>query len=148
MFPARMPDLHGLFFLLSHGQRWGLLLTLGASLAVMLWAALQRPSLPLALLAALLVSYHLQPHDLTLLLLPIGLLLEGAAASRTAGSGPTWRSRFGFPLAMALPFLLPPVGLALAGRGLVALLTLPLIGLFLAFAARPPQSALPLNPSL
>ena len=40
------------------------------------WAATRKPSLPLALLAGLLVSYHLYLYDLTLLLLPISLIFN------------------------------------------------------------------------
>ena len=72
--PRRMPNLYGLFFTLTPTNRLATALTLIASLALLAWAATRRASFPLALLVALLVSYHLYPCDLTLLLLPISLL--------------------------------------------------------------------------
>lgn len=74
MYPTDMPNLHGLLFALSHGTRWGLLATLLLSCAVLVWAARSGGSLLVALPAAMLVSYHMQPHDLTLLLLPLSVL--------------------------------------------------------------------------
>jgi len=41
----------------------------------MVWGALKRPSLPGALLTAMLVSYHQVISDASLLVLPIGLVL-------------------------------------------------------------------------
>lgn len=88
MYPTDMPNLHGLLFALSHGARWGLLLTALLSLAVLLWAARHGRSLVVALPAAMLVSYHMQPHDLTLLLLPLSLItrswLEGCLPRASA----------------------------------------------------------------
>lgn len=81
MSSAEMPNLHGLFSLLaaalSHSPQGSplavfLLIAISSAL-VLLWAARQRPSLALALPAAMLVSYHLQPYDLTLLILPLSL---------------------------------------------------------------------------
>lgn len=74
MYPTDMPNLHGLMFALSHGARWGLVLTLLSSCAVLAWAARRKASVLVALPAAMLVSYHMQPHDLTLLLLPLSVL--------------------------------------------------------------------------
>lgn len=71
MFPADMPNLHGLSYGLSHGAHWGQLLNLALCILVLGWAARQRASMLVALPAAMLVSYHMQPHDLTLLLLPL-----------------------------------------------------------------------------
>jgi len=73
MFSAQMPNLYGFFHTVSRGAPWGLALTFLFSLLVLVWAAMQKPSLPLALLAGILVSYHLYLYDLTLLLLPISL---------------------------------------------------------------------------
>lgn len=88
MYAGDMPNLHGMLFVATHGSRSsGVVLAL-ASAAILLWAARQRPSLMVALPAALLVSYHLQVYDLVLLLLPMALtaerLLEPAHASQTA----------------------------------------------------------------
>jgi hypothetical protein len=76
MFPQQMPNLYGFFHAISHGAAWGLPLTILCSLLVILRAATRKPSLPLALLAGLLVSYHLYLYDLTLLLLPISLVFN------------------------------------------------------------------------
>jgi hypothetical protein len=76
MFPADMPNLHGLTFGLSHGATWGLVLNVVLCCIVLGFAARQKASLLVALPAAMLVSYHMQPHDLTLLLLPLSFELD------------------------------------------------------------------------
>jgi hypothetical protein len=57
--PEGVPNLRGLAYVLSGGSisvtHWIVLI---GSAAVMVWGALKRPSLPGALLTALLVSYH------------------------------------------------------------------------------------------
>jgi hypothetical protein len=93
MFSAQMPNLYGFLHTISGAASssgaslrgaslrtasWSLALTLLLSLLTLLWAALQRPSLPLALLAGILVSFHLYLYDLTLLLLPMSLLFNAA----------------------------------------------------------------------
>ena len=84
-FPAQMPNLYGFFHSLSHGAPWGFALTILSSLLVLLWAAIQKPSLPLALLAGMLVSYHFFFYDATLLLLPISLLFNQSIDSPIHG---------------------------------------------------------------
>jgi hypothetical protein len=90
MFSAQMPNLYGFFHSISRGAPWGLALTILSSLLVLLWAARQKPSLPLALLAGILVSYHLYLYDLTLLLLPMSLVfnetLDSSPRGREKGS--------------------------------------------------------------
>ena len=81
MFITQMPSLHGFFHTISAGRPWGDVLTICFSLAVIVWTATRKPSLPLALLAAMLVSYHLHLYDLTLLLLPISLIFNAELAS-------------------------------------------------------------------
>ena len=76
ILPHEMPNLYGLLFVLARGAAWSHLLILAASLVLFLWTIRQRPSLPLALLTAMLVSYHLFFYDLTLLLLPLSLLAD------------------------------------------------------------------------
>lgn len=75
MFSTQMSNLYGFFHTMSSGT-WGFVLTIGCSLATLIWAAMRRPSLPLAVLAGMMVSYHLYMYDLTLLLLPISLVFE------------------------------------------------------------------------
>jgi Glycosyltransferase family 87 len=76
MFPADMPNLHGLAFGVTHGAAWGLILNIVLCCATLFFAARQRASLLVALPAAMLVSYHMQPHDLTLLLLPLSFIAD------------------------------------------------------------------------
>lgn len=76
ILPHEMPNLYGMLFVALHGAAWSHLLIITISLAVLAWAAFQRPSFPLALLTGMLVSYHLFFYDLTLLLLPLSLLAD------------------------------------------------------------------------
>jgi hypothetical protein len=76
--PTHMPNLYGLFYSISGGADWEQVVTMACSLLVLGWAMFQRPSLPLALLVGMLVSYHFYQYDLSLLLLPIGLTLNQA----------------------------------------------------------------------
>jgi len=74
--PDGMPNLRGLAYMLTGGSvpatHW---IVLTGSAVVMVWGALKRPSLPGALLTAMLVSYHQVISDASLLVLPIGLVL-------------------------------------------------------------------------
>ena len=76
--PEGMPNLRGIAYVFTGGSvsatHW---IVLVGSTMVMIWGALKRPSLPGALLTAMLVSYHQMIADSSLLLLPIGLLLSG-----------------------------------------------------------------------
>lgn len=90
MFPSEMPNLHGLSFAMSHGAAWGIVVNVALSALVLGWTLRRRPSLLTALPAAMLISYHMQPHDLILLLLPLSfaanelLLLHHASSGRRA----------------------------------------------------------------
>lgn len=84
MFPAQMPNLYGFYHSIAGGAPWGQALTIACSLLVLVWAMFQRPSLPLALLAGLLVSYHLYLYDLSLLFLPITLIFNERLAPSTS----------------------------------------------------------------
>ena len=76
--PDGMPNIRGLTYMLTGGSVFaGHWITLIFSAMVMAWEALKRPSLPGALLAALLVSYHQVIADSSLLLLPAGWILAG-----------------------------------------------------------------------
>lgn len=112
MFPTDMPNLHGLSYGLSHGAAWGSLLNLALCCLVLGWAMRRSPSLLLALPAAMLVSYHMQPHDLTLLLLPLSLagnefLLRRRVAGAAVGRG--HRKRIHTALLCALLLLVFPL---------------------------------------
>jgi len=83
--PERMANLRGLVNALAGGSSpAAFLVTVGLSIIVITWAGLRRPSLPGALLAASLVSYHHVISDTSLLVLPLGLLLS----RWTRASGP------------------------------------------------------------
>jgi Glycosyltransferase family 87 len=92
---------------------------------------------------ALLVSYHLNPHDLSLALLPIALLLRSTSA-RTPAARKTanWVT-----LGLLAIFLLPPLHLWALKAGAYALVGLPLLALFLsvAFLPRREEEVRPVN---
>jgi hypothetical protein len=78
-----------------------------------------------AMLAALLVGYHLSPHDLTLLLLPIVLIVHHVMTVARSPSG--MRVRL---LLMVGILLLPPLHLLLLRAHLYAYMSLPVTALF------------------
>jgi len=80
---------------------------------------------------ALLVSYHLNPHDLTLLLLPISVLLQ-----RRFGRTPRLsRAENWITLSLVGILFLPPVHLWALQAAVYGLLSLPLLALFVIGAA-------------
>jgi len=83
----------------------------------------------------LLVSYHLNPHDLSLLLLPIALLLH-STLTRVPGirSAGNWMT-----LGLLGILFLPPAHLWMLRSGAYALISLPLLSLFLSVALLPRQ---------
>jgi hypothetical protein len=75
---------------------------------------------------ALLISYHLNPHDLSLLLLPIALLLHRLFARTPRVSGPArW-----ITLGLVGILFLPPLHLWALRAGVYALISIPLLALF------------------
>jgi hypothetical protein len=132
--PRRMANLHGLFFTLTPTNRLATILTLIASIALLAWAARRPPSFPLALLVAMLVSYHLYPCDLTLLLLPIGLLCNRLFADDVAPSTSvpqSWFERHRRQLLFCSLgfFLISPLVIEFIANDLIFLLSLPILGL-------------------
>jgi Glycosyltransferase family 87 len=75
---------------------------------------------------ALLVSYHLNPHDLSLLLLPIALLLRSVWRQTPRVSDPAHWIALSF---LAILFL-PPLHLWALRAGVYALLSVPMLALF------------------
>lgn len=75
MFPADMPNLHGLAYVLTAGRHVSVLITALLSGILMLWAARRDRGLPTAFCVAMLVSYHFQAYDLVLLLVPLSVSL-------------------------------------------------------------------------
>jgi hypothetical protein len=81
--PELMPNLRGLVYAAVPESPLTVHVAIGVlSAFVMLWTVRRRPSLPVALLAALLVSYHQFITDATLLLLPLGTALAAALSAR------------------------------------------------------------------
>jgi cytochrome P450 len=117
MFSGRMPNLHGFFVTLSGGAHWGTICVIVSSAAVLFWTALQPPSLPRAIVASILVSYNLHPHDLSLLLIPICLIFNQVLdrTSQPASHKPTQLDEFS--AATALLWMVSPFGLILLGNG-------------------------------
>ena len=126
--PDLMPNLRGLTQAVVHGSPFvTLAITAAVSAFVLIWAATKRPSLPLALLAAVLVSYHHLITDTTMMILPAGLAL-GASMSPT--------SKKSTPLAvLAALIFLAPAPLLLAGVRFY-LLAIPILALFLVWDGR------------
>lgn len=131
-FPAAMPNLRGLLY--GCGGRylphlWLLGITLTLSAAVFLWVVSlarkerdEATAFALVVIAALLLSYHLNYHDLTLLLLPLGLL---------AVKGLPY-----FPALASACFILS-VLVAQFGLQTHCLMAIPLLGLILTIARGP-----------
>jgi hypothetical protein len=139
IFPVQMPNLFGLFHFISKETHWATLLTAACSLIVLGWAMTQRPSLPLALLAGLLVSYHLYIYDLTLLLLPISMFADRqCAVPRSRGASQAtdtgafriaeWRTS-GAVYATAC-LLIAPIARFLIAWNVIYLLAIPVAALF------------------
>ena len=81
-------------------------------------------------LFALLVSYHLNPHDLSLLLLPIALLFRRVFERTPGARSPAHWITLGW---VGILFL-PPLHLWTLRAGVYALMSLALLGLFLSVA--------------
>jgi Glycosyltransferase family 87 len=161
VIPQAMANFRGLtyFFLRSDQSAWAIAAMValsGAALArtLLVWehaesssqqtfAAATRDEFDLGfantVLFALLVSYHLNPHDLTLLLLPIALLLRRALAPTPRRPDAQKWTTVGL---LGILFL-PPMHLLALRAGDYALVSLPLLALFLSAAsnARPETSA-------
>jgi hypothetical protein len=132
--PRTMANLYGLFFMLTPTNYIATILTLTASLLLILWAARRPPSFPLALLVAILVSYHFYPCDLTLLLLPASLLCNRIFSEQTnpvpQPAGPRFRSRRLQILYCALgALLIGPLMVEIISYHLISLYALPILAL-------------------
>jgi hypothetical protein len=104
IYPIQMANIRGLISgatgsLLSHS--WVQFITLAASSAILLWAAMRgiagkrgADAIGLAITAATTVSYHLYVHDMSVLLIPILLTLNRFIdAESTGDSGGRWATR-------------------------------------------------------
>jgi hypothetical protein len=122
MFSAEMPNIYGFLNTATSGAQWSFYLVILLSLLVLLWTVMQRPSLPLALLVGLLVSYHLYLYDFTLLLLPMLLIFNTAIDRPLKG-----RHKAAFFTCL----LIPPAAFFLTNFNNDYLFALPLAALFL-----------------
>lgn len=127
IIPEQMPNLYGTIFMFTRGAAWAHVLILAISFALFVWTARQRPSLPLALLTAMLVSYHLFFYDLTLLVLPLTLVADHLLRTADPASSPSLRlmtTRVSVGM-----LLLSPMLRLLTGANDAWLLTLPMLAL-------------------
>ena len=126
--PDLMPNLRGLTQAVVHGSPFvTLAITAAVSAFVLIWAATKRPSLPLALLAAVLVSYHHLITDTTMMILPAGLALGASMSPNSEKSTPL--------AVLAALIFLAPAPLLLAGVRFY-LLAIPILALFLVWDGR------------
>jgi len=129
--PEGMANLRGLvtsLVPLSSGSAF--LLTLGLSAIVLVWASKKQPSLPGALLAAALVSYHSVISDASMLILPLGM----AFAACQEGSQP----RRSIVAIFTTAALIGPALLLFVDKRFF-LLTIALLGVFITWDGRCPQ---------
>jgi hypothetical protein len=145
--PEEMANLRGLASLFSVPEPARYALILLASL-VLLWLALlaqrqatadggatNKLAFANAILAGVLLGYHLSPHDLSVLLLPMALILpslwlrQGKVSGSPSGT-PRWLGRLG--VAVAAVLLLPPVQLWLLAAHRYAWVAVPVLLLFAA----------------
>ncbi len=137
--PQAMANFRGLIYLLLHSDRSPAAIT---ALSILSAAALIQTlvgwkkqddfdlGFASAVLFALLVSYHLNPHDLSLLLLPLGVLLQrGLSRGPRASTSGTW-----IVLGVLGILFLPPLHLWTLKTGVYTLVSLPVLGLFLSVA--------------
>lgn len=85
----------------------------------------------ISLLFTLLVSYHLNPHDLSLLLIPLAVLLQQTRAQKTSPAR-NWMA-----LSLMAILFLPPLHVWTLMSGGYALIALPMWALFLAWCVAP-----------
>jgi hypothetical protein len=156
IFPQAMANFRGLtYFFFHHNQSpWGVAALSILSVAALIktltgWkhariasclpatnpAAKTKDEFDLAfantVLFALLVSYHLNPHDLSLLLLPLSLLLHRTLApTRRFPDLPSW-----ITVGLVGILFLPPLHVWALTAGAYGLVCIPLLSLFLVSAA-------------
>jgi hypothetical protein len=123
--PEGMPNFRGLAAVISGTSALQMhLITFGLSALILVWAAFKPPSLPSALLAAMLVSYHQVIADTSLLALPLGLYLSSAISKACSPRLPA--------VAIALVTFVAPTALLFAGTRFY-LLVFPILVLFVLF---------------
>jgi Glycosyltransferase family 87 len=125
--PGLMPNLRGLVQTVGYGATpLTKVITALSSLLVLIWTATRRPSLPLALIAAILVSYHHLITDTAMMILPASLALVAALSADAKSKNPTRVA------ALAATVLFAPAPLLLAGVRFY-LLAIPMLALVVAW---------------
>ncbi len=157
IIPQAMANFRGLASLLFANEHSGWLIPIiGTLSAAPLWPTLiawKRAQVPASsdstqafdrafsatLLFALLVSYHLNPHDLSLLLVPLAVLLRQAwpKTSPSAFVGKTTANWVRFSLIGVL--FLPPLHIWALIKGSYALIALPMMVLFVGTCLAPQE---------
>jgi len=136
--PELMPNLRGLAHAFTNGSpRATLIATAAMSVVVLIWAASKPPSLPVALLAGILVSYHHLINDTTMMILPAGLALSTSLSSSSKSSF-SKRSILLAALA-ALVFIAP--GPLLFANARFYLLAIPMLALLVVWDGKYPAGA-------
>ena len=125
--PTLVPNMSGLLLFLFGDSASAARLAFIASFLLVLWIASRRCSLPVAVIAAVLISPYLLLHNLTLLLLPISITLENAL-------GHPHDRRFRAAAIGCLFLLLPPVYFSLMKWDRVNMLAIPLLALLFCLA--------------
>jgi hypothetical protein len=130
--PDLMPNLRGFAHAVGHGATPATgVITAISSAIVLIWTATRRPSVPLALLAAILVSYHHLITDTTMMILPAGLALVSAMSPNSKNAT--------LVAALAATVLLAPAPLLLANVRFY-LLPIPMLALLFAWDPRDGRS--------
>ena len=127
MTPNEMLNLRGLISAIFAGNLsplWLQCVIFATSVVILLLAARQRPSLPLAITASSLVSYHFIAHDATVLILPVAIAL----CARTV-----WVA------AAAVPVLIAPISAIVPAYGYLA--AIPFLVFFLATLGQMPEAS-------
>src|SRR4029077_850811 len=91
MTPNEMLNLRGLISAIFAGNLsplWLQCVIFATSVVILLLAARQQPSLPLAITASSLISYHFIAHDATVLILPVAIALCGRSVWVAAAAVP------------------------------------------------------------
>ncbi len=123
--PREMINLRGLLSAIFNGKLphgYVQFLVAACSVVVLLAAARQRPSLPLAIAAGSLVSYHLIAHDASILIIVIAAALCSASVGNSV---------------VAILLLIAPWCAIIPAYGYLA--AIPLLGLFLLMLGRVPE---------
>jgi hypothetical protein len=129
--PAGMANLRGLVEGLAAWSHPTRLLLIGiGSLLILLtaaWKASRTDATTIlisatAITSAILVSYHLSPHDLVLLLIPLAVMVDLLVRSQVPA-----RSRI-FAITLIAMLTLPPLHILLLSRHLYFLFAIPIIG--------------------